>query len=64
MLCKKYKLAIKGFEDSRAEHDELTQSMDPSLVKKWERQEQDALLARREDVQVMDIYEVQTKKRA
>lgn len=64
MLCKKYKLAIKGFEDSRAEHDGLTQSMDPSLVKKWERQEQDALLARREDVQVMDIYEVQTKKRA
>lgn len=64
MLCKKYKLAIKGFEDSQAEHDELTQSMDPSLVKKWERQEQDALFARREDVQVMDIYEVQTKKRA
>ena len=37
--------------------------MDPDLLKNWQAEEQAALSRRRLDVKVMDIYEVQSKKR-
>lgn len=61
-LSQKYKEAKCGITESTEAFQKLTNLADPSLLQRWETQEQEAQVAQMNDPSALDIYDVQLRK--
>ena len=58
-LLKKHKRAVKGVMDTQLPFDELTRSLDPRKIARWEKDEKKAMKKRGEH---LDIYQLKIDK--
>lgn len=61
-VIRKYKKAIEGLKDSKADFEGLSAQRAPEELKVWMEEAEQADLNRAEDVNAMDIYETKQQK--
>lgn len=61
-IIRKYKKAIVGLKDSKADFEGLSTQRTPAEVQAWKQQAEEADLNRADDINSMDIYETKEQK--